>query len=184
MKYIEPKSLLTLFTCPHCGVLAHQHHLEHMTANDNTYNTPVRVSKCEYCDELCVWYFEALLYPIRAQIPNPNKDMPDSIKKDYKEAASVYKFSPRSSAALLRLAIQKLCCELGAKGDNINADIKQLVKNGLPEIVQQSLDMVRVIGSKAVKPGQIDSDNPFVAGSLFTLINVITDHMISAKLHY
>ena len=181
MKYIEPKSLLESFTCPHCEVLAHQHHLEHVNSGDDPYNTPVRVSKCDHCGEICVWYFESLLYPIKGQIPNPNKDMPECVKKDYKEAASIYKLSPRGAAALLRLAIQKLCCELGAKGENINSDIKLLVNDGLPEIVQQSLDLVRVIGSNAVKPGQIDSDNPFVAGSLFTLINVITDYMISSK---
>lgn len=181
MKYVEPQSVLESFTCPHCNELASQHHLEHDCTSDDLYRNPVRVSRCDHCEEICVWYYDALLYPIKGNIPNPNKDMPESVKQDYKEAASIYSLSPRGAAALLRLAIQKLCRELGAQGENINADIKLLVNNGLPVIVQQSLDMVRVVGSKAVRPGQIDSDNPFVAGSLFTLINVITDCMISAK---
>lgn len=51
--------------------------------------------------------------------------------------------------------------------------------NGLPEKVQKSLDIVRVTGNHAVHPGQIDTDDPEVAGKLFVLINVITEYMIS-----
>ncbi|MGB2808008.1 MAG: DUF4145 domain-containing protein [Sedimentisphaerales bacterium] len=101
------------------------------------------------------------------------------MKKDYEEAASIYTQSPRGAAALLRLAIQKLCVALGGKGKNINVDIKTLVANGLPEKIQMSLDVVRVIGNNAVHPGQIDTDAPEVAGKLFLLLNIITDYMVS-----
>ncbi len=45
--------------------------------------------------------------------------------------------------------------------------------------VQQSLDIVRVIGNNAVHPGQIDTDDPEVAGKLFDLLNIITDYTVS-----
>ena len=46
--------------------------------------------------------------------------------------------------------------------------------------VQQALDIVRVIGNEAVHPGQIEvSDNPAIAASLFRLVNIIAEHMIS-----
>lgn len=184
MKYIAPQSYLKSFTCPHCGVLARQYHWGNAGDLDNSsysdYNrNPVRVSKCEHCEKICLWYFDSLVFPNRGNAPAPNPDMPESVKRDYEEAASIYTQSPRGAAALLRLAIQKLCTELGGKGENINADIKFLVSNGLPATVQQALDVVRVVGNNAVHPGQIDTDKPEVAGSLFALINVITEYMIS-----
>lgn len=95
------------------------------------------------------------------------------------EAAIISTKSPRGAAAILRLSIQLLCKELGESGSSINNDIKELVKKGLPEIVQQSLDIVRVTGNDAVHPGQIDTDNIDVVNKLFDLINVITEYMIS-----
>jgi hypothetical protein len=120
-----------------------------------------------------------MVYPNRGNAPVPNPDIPEDVKNDYEEAASIYTQSPRGAAALLRLAIQKLCKELGGKGKNINDDIKTLVQKGLPDQVQQSLDIVRVIGNNAVHPGQIDIDDPEVAGQLFVLLNLITDYMVS-----
>lgn len=105
--------------------------------------------------------------------------MPEKVKLVYLEAASIYRKSPRGAAALLRLGIQILCKELGESGTNINTDIKHLVAKGLPSIVQQSLDIVRVTGNEAVHPGQIDTDDPAVVGSLFDLTNIVVQYMIS-----
>ena len=184
MKYIAPQSNLKAFTCPHCGVLARQYHwanagnLKSGSYSDFNRN-PVRVSKCENCEKICLWYYAKMVYPNRGNAPVPNPDIPEDVKKDYEEAASIYAQSPRGAAALLRLAIQKLCVDLGGKGKNINEDIKDLVKKGLPERIQKSLDIVRVIGNNAVHPGQIDVDDAEVAGKLFILLNLITDYMIS-----
>lgn len=68
---------------------------------------------------------------------------------------------------------------IGGTGKNINEDIASLVKNGLPVAVQQALDVVRVVGNNAVHPGQINTDDAEVVGKLFSLINVITEYMIS-----
>jgi uncharacterized protein DUF4145 len=88
--------------------------------------------------------------------------------------------SPRGEAGLLRLAIQKLCVELKQPGKNINDDIAELVRNGLPTGVQKALDSVRVIGNEAVHPGQIDfADTPEIAATLFSVVNFIVEKMIS-----
>jgi hypothetical protein len=120
-----------------------------------------------------------MVWPNRGNAPHPNPDMPEEVRKDYEEAASISSKSPRGAAALLRLAIQKLCCHLGGQGKNINDDIALLVKNGLPGRVQQALDVVRVVGNNAVHPGQLNADDQEIVGHLFTIINVITEYMIS-----
>jgi hypothetical protein len=80
----------------------------------------------------------------------------------------------------LRLCIQKLCRQLGEPGDNINADIANLVKKGLSATIQQALDSVRVIGNEAVHPGEMDlKDNRDTALKLFSLINIIAQRMLT-----
>lgn len=105
--------------------------------------------------------------------------MPLEVRSDYEEAASISGISPRGAAALLRLAIQRLCTHLGGEGQNINADIGFLVQRGMSPMIQQALDVVRVVGNNAVHPGQIDADDPQIVGSLFELINVIVESMIT-----
>ena len=120
-----------------------------------------------------------MLYPASSNAPIANSEMPQNVRVIYDEASSIFSASPRAAAALLRLALQMLCEHLGGKGKKINDDIAVLVSNGLPPIVQQSLDIVRVTGNDAVHPGQIDVDSPETVGSLFELINIITEYMIA-----
>ena len=69
---------------------------------------------------------------------------------------------------------------LEQKGNNINDDIRELVKTGLSPKVQQALDTVRVIGNNAVHPGHINvSDSLEIALTLFKLINFIVEEMIT-----
>ncbi|SRR6266487_255072 len=124
------------------------------------------------------------LYPVRDDAakttPDAALDIPPEILIDYNEARNVFKHSPRASAALLRLAIQKLCKHLGQPGKNINDDIAALVKAGLPVRIQQSLDIVRVIGNNAVHPGELDlRDDQGTVLSLFKLVNFIIEEMIT-----
>jgi len=183
MKYISPKYGLNSYTCPHCGTIARQYHYSRTKSLDGSHqnqkDNPVRTTVCEFCKEVTLWHFEIMVFPDRGNAPLPNPDMPDEIKKDYEEAASISTKSPRGSAALLRLAIQKLCVHLGGSGKNINDDIAKLVKDGLPERIKKSLDVVRVIGNNAVHPGQINTDSEEVVGNLFQLINIITEYMIT-----
>lgn len=186
MDHIAPSIDTKSFTCPHCGTIARQYHFRATdklggTNNGLGYNQglPVHSTVCEHCNGFCLWYKRDLVYPNRGDAPSPNPDMPAEVKSDYEEAAAISLASPRGAAALVRLAIQKLSVHLGGKGKNINDDIGKLVKNGLPETVQQALDVVRVVGNNAVHPGQIDTDDPEVASNLFSLTNLITQYMIS-----
>ena len=183
MSYVTPERGEKAFTCPHCGVLARHIHKSSPHSLDANYQYRadhiVCLTQCNACDDFCLWHFDKLVYPQIGLSPHPNNDLPDNVKEDYLEAASISNLSPKGAAALLRLAIQKLCVHLGGDGKNINNDIKLLVKNGLPPQIQRSLDIVRVVGNNAVHPGQIDADDPKIVGNLFTLINIIADTMIT-----
>ena len=110
----------------------------------------------------------------------PSEDMPEDVKEDFLEARNIVMDSPRAAAALLRLALQKLMIHLGEKGKNLNEDIANLVKKGLPQKIQKALDVVRVIGNNAVHPGEIDlRDDKETALALFELINMIVEVMIT-----
>ena len=140
----------------------------------------VWLSRCFNCDDISIWIYDKLIYPWRGEAPLANPDLPAEIRRDYDEASSILDLSPRGAAALIRLAIQKLCKELGQPGDNINSDIGALVAAGLDARIQKSLDVVRVVGNNAVHPGQIDlRDDRSTAESLFHLINLIAEKMIS-----
>lgn len=121
-----------------------------------------------------------MIVPESLALSLPHPDMPDQLKVDYEEARSVYSKSPRSSAALLRLCIQKLCKALGEPGKDINKDIAALVEKGLPVQIQRSLDIVRVVGNEQVHPGTLDvRDNPDIVLGLFELINFIIEDRIA-----
>jgi hypothetical protein len=144
----------------------------------------VHVSTCYECKKPSIWLYKSLLYPTTGDVPPANPDLPDDIRRDYDEACSILNASPRGAAALLRLAIQKLCIHLGQPGKSINDDIGALVAQGLSVTVQRALDSVRVIGNNAVHPGKIDmTDNRDAAETLFHLVNLISEKMISEQKH-
>jgi len=184
MTYIKPKVLANLFTCPYCNAIAKQNwwlrNFENtFNININRSDHPIRVGKCDNCLQSTVWINDVLYYPDTSNAPPPNADMPPDVLKLYLEASAISSKSPRGAAALLRLSIQILCVDLGEEGKNINTDIKSLVAKGLPPIVQQSLDIVRVTGNDAVHPGQIAVDDPETVGQLFELLNIIVQYMIA-----
>jgi Domain of unknown function (DUF4145) len=113
-------------------------------------------------------------------VPQPSPDMPEDVAQDFIEARAVLPYSPRSSAALLRLALEKLCIHLELPGKSLNEHIAALVKQGLPPKVQKAFDIVRVIGNNAVHPGSIDlRDDQQSALILFDLINLIVEQTIT-----
>lgn len=185
-KHYPPVFKQTHFHCPHCEVNAKQdfHHLP-MSFSSSSFSDVWR-SRCQHCKRDCYWHDNEtihgrLLFPAAYDTPAPNKHMPEEIKADYIEAASIVGKSPRGAAALLRLVVQKLMIHLGMTGDNINNDIKTLVVAGLPAMVQQALDYCRIVGNNAVHPGAINlDDTPEMASTMFEMINVIVQSQIGA----
>lgn len=178
------------FTCPHCGTLSLMHYYTVCYNQCDIIATQLRINPsgdswvyiavCHSCNKKTIWIDNIYVYPdIVAEVAN--SDMPESVKQLYDEAGLIYNKSPRAACALLRLAIDRLCNELGETDRDINKNIGELVKKGLSPSVQKALDIVRVVGNKAVHPGQIafDVDDQKTAIALMKLVNIITERMIT-----
>ena len=197
-EYSPPEYKSTAFNCPYCGAYAEQTWWYILPAYDRSgskyrvesisiilkknLSVDVEVSFCSRCQQPTFWLSDPdmpkIMYPATRTSPPANDDLNDSIKKNYNEAADIANQSPRAACALLRLAIQMLLEQLGEKG-HINEGIKNLVKKGLNPQIQQALDIVRVTGNHAVHPGQIDFDDATDVQTLFGLINIISDALIT-----
>lgn len=182
--YKPPEFKEGAFNCPHCNAYADQTWrdiwVQTSGSGDTNEISDLKVAFCTHCGNYTLWHFQKMIYPADTGVRPPNLDLRDDIKEDYLEARSIANKSPRGAAALLRLCIQKLCEQLGEKGKNLNDDIANLVKEGLPIKIQQALDIVRVIGNNAVHPGQMDiKDDRDTAMKLFELINLTADAMIT-----
>lgn len=188
--YVSPDYMKDSFTCPHCGTLSLMNYIKVCYFNGIYQTTSnkknaggtnwILIATCQNCKKEIIWIDNIYVYPdIIAE--EANEDMPDSVKQLYNEASLIYNKSPRAACALLRLAIDRLCNELGETDRDINKNIGELVKKGLPQAVQQALDVVRVIGNKAVHPGQIafDVDDKNTATMLMRLLNIIVERMIT-----
>lgn len=198
---IEPRSSRESsgICCPNCKAIASQKLTFGLGGNilkyrDTIYSEIIIVrAECNACNKESYWleHFnpsemgsnseELLLYPkTNNEAPEPNSDMPDGVKEIFAEASLVIVDSPRASAALSRLAIDELTKLLDPSGKNLNTRIGNLVSQGLPKQIQQSLDIVRVVGNNAVHPGEIDlKDNKDIALNLLKLINVIVENRIT-----
>jgi hypothetical protein len=188
--YIKPELNKKLFTCSFCG--GNNQHAWNFYCRNATYlylggpfsesEDVLGISVCEVCKNFTIWLNGKQIYPLSSGIEEPNIDMPEDIKNLYLEARDVYPISKKSSAALLRLALQLLCKNLGEKGENINNDIANLVKKGLPEVIQKALDTLRITGNQAVHPGELNlEENIELVESLFWILNFIVDETYSKK---
>ena len=142
---------------------------------------PVTFSKCEACDREAIYIGGQIVLPSETDAPPPAVDLPHDCVPDYEEARTILPRSPRGSAALLRLVIQKLLPHLGASKTAINDAIGELVSAGkIKTQIQQALDTVRVIGNESVHPGKMDlRDDRETALAIFRIINLIVETEIA-----
>jgi hypothetical protein len=178
--YEAPRHDKEAFNCPLCGAYATHKWQNHWGDPKDELGGHLTTAQCLHCGMYSIWHRYRMIYPTSGAAPMPIPDLPDEIKADCEEARSIVTLSPRGAAALLRLAIERLCDHLDAKGDNLNQQIADLAQRGLDPNIQKSLDIVRVIGNEAVHPGQIDlKDDQETAATLFDLVNLIAERMIS-----
>lgn len=186
--------MLDAFVCPHCKAYAQQDWTwispPNSGPNPDTHSAHGRPfhwrslyrTQCRMCAGFTILdgKNDNIIFPRAVFGPAPNRDLTDVLKHDFDEARLIASDSPRGAAALLRLLVQKLCKELGEKGADLNTDIGNLVKRGVPIEVQKSLDAVRVIGNNAVHPGEIALDDDIqTVEALMKLINLIALRLIT-----
>lgn len=190
------------FVCPHCTVYSH-HKWSEVVKNgfDNYYlsgglaygdleeslngfrtTSEIVISDCSQCEQSSIWRSGRLIFPFISLTPSPSNDMPEDVKEIFEEARKVHAVSHTAAIALLRLAVEKLLPQIGAKQSSIDKMIADLVQKGLPKEIEKALDSLRVIGNEAIHPGTIDlSDKPEVAIALFKILNVVVDRMITQQ---
>jgi len=182
-KYEEPK-----FTCPHCGALAGMKWEE--LFSPKCESVLLERAICDACSDFSIWNIETdeyglepsgrLIYPEKQTAPLPNSDLSDDCKKDYMEAREIQFKSPRGAAALLRLCIEKICIEKGAKEDKLFDKIGGLINKGIPPLAGKSLDVVRIFANDSVHPAQLRTcDTAEVVDKLFSVVNIIAEHLFT-----
>ena len=186
--FIAPQHGMDAFHCPTCGVYAHQLFAGAMRtmggngpfASALTQIERYTVSVCSRCSTPAIWHDQKIVHPNYGSTPTAHPDMPRDVAGDYEEARLVADLSPRAAAALLRLALQKLCIALGQDGRRLDDDIRALVAVGLDTRIQRSLDILRITGNNAVHPGELDiKDDRLIVSKLFVLLNTIVQAMIT-----
>jgi hypothetical protein len=121
-----------------------------------------------------------VVYPLVRLAPPPVAGMPEQVARDFQEAAEILPISPPASAALLRLALEKLCLHLHLGGKDLRERMAVLVKQGLRPELEQALESVRVMGKHAVLAGMLDvRDDQHTVLTLFTLLNLLVEEFIS-----
>lgn len=194
MEFVTPEFKLEAFNCPLCNAYAHMKWYN--LRNSNLEETFYYEASCAKCREPSLWRVTKfsiiehqyrqdkqaeMMYPDNGYTTIPEQDMPIEVRIDYIEAARIISKSPRGAAALLRLALQKLCKHLGQDGENINKDIRNLAANStLPPSVIKVADIVRITGNNAVHPGEMSNEDvDFIASKMFGLLNFIVKKAIS-----
>lgn len=146
------------------------------------------ISECHSCSRIALWIGHDIVYPPRGTAPKAHPDTPPDIKELYDEASGIYNQSPRGAAALIRVAVEKLCRDIcinlkisGADkrplGDLVN-ELKE--KYRFDEEIIIMINNAKIIGNDAVHPNLFNiEDNTAMANLLFGTINGIVARTIS-----
>jgi hypothetical protein len=133
------------------------------------------------------------IYPYRSIYPIPRvpKEVPQEFAEDYVEAWTILGDSPRASAALSRLCLERILVEKsgvpGVTGKNLKQDIERVVQsNSLPSSISKLLDAPRLLGNLAVharkssETGTVLPVEPWEAEFCLEIIGLLFDHYFVA----
>ena len=143
-------------------------------------------------------FTDKMVYPPATHGAAPSPDIPESAKELYLEAGNVLSGSARAAAALLRMCTEDIIKHLTTKQDKQKTlreraslyhrieFLREHDKLWPGEEIDDALDVLRVIGNDAVhspEPREIrgDDDSQQVAESLFMLVDMITEQLITRR---
>lgn len=179
----EPRAGGQKFTCPSCEVYAQQDPNGRLTRPSGVLvpgNWSFTV--CASCSEPVLWRGEQMAWPTHPSGPVPHADMPESVLPIYDEARQVAGASPRSAAALLRLALETIVNELEPGGGSLNDKTGRLRQRGLRQQVIDAMDVLRVFGNNGAHIGEIDlNDGRDTVVSLFVVLNLVVESVITSE---
>lgn len=115
--------------------------------------------------------------------PAPHEKMPLEVVKLFNEARTIFGNSPKSSAALLRLALEALLTSLKIPGKSIHQKIGSLFASDLlTERTIQACDCIRLMGNEGVHIGEINlAEGTNIALDMFNVINYIIEDIDTIK---
>jgi hypothetical protein len=144
----------------------------------------VSISYCFNCNEMCLWVCDQLVWPKRAGDPEPKLHASPEIRCDDEVASKPLEASPRGAAALLRLATDKVCKELGEWEQGPKPEIAPPLQEEIDARVQKVLDAMRIIESDATPPDQTSvGHDRATAETLSGLVNLMCEKMIMEPRH-
>jgi hypothetical protein len=144
----------------------------------------VSISYCFNCNEICLWVVDQLVWPRCATGSDPKLHALPDVRRENEEAGHTLDASPRGAAAFLRLAIERLCNELGNSEESPRPEVAPHFQEDLDARVQKVLDAMRIIESNATPPDPIGvADTPATAETLSGLVNMICEKMIIEPRH-
>ena len=90
VNYYAPQFKDKSFTCPICGVFAHQAWAQcgyylHQVKHD----PPLFISRCVHCSQVSYWFEGILIIPSTAAVELPSPDLPEECAADYNEARDI-----------------------------------------------------------------------------------------------
>jgi hypothetical protein len=119
-----------------------------------------------------------MVWPTGLIGPESSSDLPESVAGIYKEARTVGGASPRSAAALLRLALEGVLTDLYPdETGNLNGLIGAAAMAGLPQDVTRAMDVLRFNGNTAAHEVHLDDTSATVV-ALFDVLNLVVDRLI------
>ena len=101
-------------------------------------------------------------YPQTTSFDEPNKKVPEGLRKDFIEASLIMTLSPKASAALSRRCLQSILREkANIKKGSLDKEIQQAMEH-LPSHIAGAVDAVRQIGNFAAHPMKSQSTGEIV----------------------
>lgn len=185
--------------CPHCNTAIHFTGLISRLYSTHEKRWTTIFNICPECEDLILYLQsesveiagqykpnddETLVYPKVRNRPLP-PEVPEKYANDFQEACAVLPYSPKASAALSRRCLQHLLRdEAGASSNYLSKQIDEVLGQGLPSWLADSIDGIRNIGNFAAHPNKSESTGEIIeveAGEaewVLDTLELLFDHYI------